>query len=1110
MADPERFRIPARPTNTQPLTPERSGRSRSPLPRHVVLQSTQNDTSPWDQPSTRSLEADGLAASQHPRRSSSASAGSDPSETVKSLSVDGSQINLSGLKSTGNVFKQLFKNVPSKLIGVGEDISEMAIEVKGDTMDLSKTALREIGQGSKKLCSECAKMRFDECIPGGARPSVSTYEYLRPLERIILQRDMCLFCNVLYQAMCREENDPLKSKHIQDHIQNRLKGKSFKEWTEDAHLWKRIFKSGSVWPFGHSRDDTDDGEDIQQAIEPSSGKDRTRIASNMPKNLRTPDIAPEAVLVGGMAGLKGVKMVGNFSKRDRNIIEVADATIVAALLSTAKRTKPLPCWVLVKLHTESSNKSGLLVVHVAARNREPRSSLKEISRFHLRVASTPKYPTKGQPLRYGKILSHHIDVRMSSLWLDVCKDHHPRCQTRVNAPVNHFRVINLEHYCLEDITGGSSVEYAALSYVWGRFEYPVTTQRTAKKYYSTGGLRPENVTLPRSIQDAMVVARQAGLRYLWVDALCILQDSPADLDIQLGHMDKIYKNATLTVVAADGENANSEFKGVLTPRKADQFVAEEVRPNVQILMPLRGSTNLEPWQTRAWTLQEKMLSNRLLVFSGGYMMWHCRESVHYEDMTASDAKTVPGSDRTVPLLSAGLREDDLPASAPLSYSTLNGNVSVTRSPAFEKYASLVADYTHRRMSYSSDVLRALSGILPTLSKTFARRSKEDHEVFRYGLPETLIDVALLWQPVGPLKRRRHCTKPTCTEPYMPSWSWAGWEGDVEYDPTYKVRTDVSGALVQLIEPNGLERIRPLVRFYTKGTQKLSEWAESGCPGSIPKSPGMPPPSPKRPAPPPKKPSLSISGPLTPPIMSNAASRPRTPPAPKSPLLQPDVVPIGILNTFDSHNSHNLWANTDPPAWLPHGTLPWTWEAASPTAFSRKLTGKDVTAGKQYLIFQTQIAQFRLGSTFSLAVTEKVLEADDVDNFTAASASPPTLRRLRPVQSNPSNSDLGWTLKSHSSYRQIIDQQNQEIGRVRVHDSAASSGKGAFDFIVLSEAQFFGDEQSLDEAMGFSLYNVMLVSKPQGSRGVRYRMGVGKLWKHAWRLVGAREEVVVLG
>jgi len=103
------------------------------------------------------------------------------------------------------------------------------------------------------------------------------------------------------------------------------------------------------------------------------------------------DGAPEAALVAGLAGLKGAKLGGTkISKRDRDIIEMADATIVAVLLSTAKRRKPSPCWVLIKLHTKTSNKSGLLVVHVAARNREPRSALKEISRLHLRVTSNPE------------------------------------------------------------------------------------------------------------------------------------------------------------------------------------------------------------------------------------------------------------------------------------------------------------------------------------------------------------------------------------------------------------------------------------------------------------------------------------------------------------------------------------------------------------------------------------------------------------------------------------------------------------------------------------------------------------------------------------------------
>jgi hypothetical protein len=114
--------------------------------------------------------------------------------------------------------------------------------------------------------------------------------------------------------------------------------------------------------------------------------------------------------------------------------------------------------------------------------------------------------------------------------------------------------------------------------------------------------------------------------------------------------------------------------------------------------------------------------------------------------------------------------------------------------------------------------RALQGILPTLNRVFGHIQEGERKVFRYGLPQPVLDVALLWQPEGKCERRQHCED--CNQPCMPSWSWAGWVGKKHYRKTFSPRTNNKGALVKLVVENGLERIRPLVRFYARGAM---EW-----------------------------------------------------------------------------------------------------------------------------------------------------------------------------------------------------------------------------------------------------------------------------------------------
>jgi hypothetical protein len=69
--------------------------------------------------------------------------------------------------------------------------------------------------------------------------------------------------------------------------------------------------------------------------------------------------------------------------------------------------------------------------------------------------------------------------------------------------------------------------------------------------------------LPRTFKEAIQVTNSLGFRYLWIDALRILQDSNEDLQREIGSMDKIYRNSTLTIFAAGGDDTDA---GLSVPR----------------------------------------------------------------------------------------------------------------------------------------------------------------------------------------------------------------------------------------------------------------------------------------------------------------------------------------------------------------------------------------------------------------------------------------------------------------------------------------------------------------------------------------------------------------
>jgi hypothetical protein len=117
-------------------------------------------------------------------------------------------------------------------------------------------------------------------------------------------------------------------------------------------------------------------------------------------------------------------------------------------------------------------------------------------------------------------------------------------------------LINVEDGCL--VAPQSMLTYIALSYVWGKVQPFQTTRENVQILRKPKALYAARIRsrIPRTFQDAMRLTRSLGQRYLWVDALCIVQDA-ADKQNQLDRMGQIYQGATLTIVAAQGQDAGA-------------------------------------------------------------------------------------------------------------------------------------------------------------------------------------------------------------------------------------------------------------------------------------------------------------------------------------------------------------------------------------------------------------------------------------------------------------------------------------------------------------------------------------------------------------------------
>jgi len=224
--------------------------------------------------------------------------------------------------------------------------------------------------------------------------------------------------------------------------------------------------------------------------------------------------------------------------------------------------------------------------------------------------------------------------------MSACNSSHQSCKpTRSLQPTRLIDVTDPDGARLILTTPGELRPYAALSYVWGVDQAYKLTKDTLKEKQR----HIDMTLLSRTIKDAITVTRQLNLGYLWVDALCIIQDSKDDKARELPLMGDIYRNSAVTIIAASAPSAN---EGFLHPSESPRFFAQPI--DIPLLGP-RGEREIirlayrkyylpsaDPANSRAWCLQERVLSTRVVSFSYDGLKWMCRE-MHINPSAAEEA-----------------------------------------------------------------------------------------------------------------------------------------------------------------------------------------------------------------------------------------------------------------------------------------------------------------------------------------------------------------------------------------------------------------------------------------------------------------------------------------
>ena len=422
-------------------------------------------------------------------------------------------------------------------------------------------------------------------------------------------------------------------------------------------------------------------------------------------------------------------------------------------------------------------------------------------------------------------------LELARRWLDGCVQKHKDCEVPPDTPMP-TRVLYVggdedrDPVLVE--TKGRAGRYATLSYCWGKKPQLKTTKDSLSAFLKAIPVDK----LQQTALDAIEICRHLGIPYLWIDALCIIQDDEDDWLRESSRMCEIYSSSTLTIAAAWSRGAN---KGIFVhqqygePGHSQVFSfgdtevhARRVPLDEHVGNPLAVNTARQytgrvaekswvlrpselPLARRAWTVQERVLSRRVLYYTRQELWWECDGCWACECEWVNDTKDFE-------LESDGARGQsfDLVADANIgSFGWLrnrNRSKSLTLDQAYKKWAVIVFLYSAGHLTVLSDKLPALSGI--------ARQFQEALQT-RFGIADDYLagmwrrDLAqqLLWL-IGPYVGRPRLA-PYPVECGIPTWSWASVNGVISHaweeqedglDPVFTIR-DVSTNLATA-DPTG--------------------------------------------------------------------------------------------------------------------------------------------------------------------------------------------------------------------------------------------------------------------------------------------------------------------
>ncbi|OTA58360.1 HET-domain-containing protein, partial [Hypoxylon sp. EC38] len=368
-------------------------------------------------------------------------------------------------------------------------------------------------------------------------------------------------------------------------------------------------------------------------------------------------------------------------------------------------------------------------------------------------------------------------IEFARTLLDVCKKNHPECglvdtdktlemPTRVldvGVSPGHARLVLARERGLHE-------PYIALSYCWGQGVRHATELKDENIMQLLEFVNETNLAATQ--QECITIARQLGIRYVWIDSLCIIQGNRADWECESKGMAQVYGNATLTIIAARSADSQlgfvtNQIKQAAPPCALPFGGKGKKGKNIgDVFLCLPRSISGGPLNARGRCFQEGVLSRRKLIFEIQKVHFSCQRSERSEDGTLAE------SDRLRAQLFRSLERERL------------------RAQMLELwYKKILFNYTQRQLTNPYDIFAAISSVAQLAKQTIGSRYLAGiwegdivhgllwHTWFSFGLkrksnPEQAVSAMFAVEPLRPVDGNGKAAV------RAPSWSWASIQGQV--------------------------------------------------------------------------------------------------------------------------------------------------------------------------------------------------------------------------------------------------------------------------------------------------------------------------------------------